>query len=66
MNRREVFFISITVFLTVLAWVIYDLLQIINYKEFSNFNFEKVLQTKSLFPTKVIEVLKQKDIDVIQ
>jgi len=61
MSRREVFFISLTIFLTVLAWVIYDLLQIINYKEFSNLNFEKVLQTKSFFPTKVIEVLKQKE-----
>jgi len=59
MNRREFFILSLTVFFTVLAWVIYDLLQV-KYKELSKQNFDAILQTKPSFSQKTIEVLKQK------
>jgi uncharacterized membrane protein len=60
MSRKEVFFISLTIFFTVLAWVVYDLLRI-RYKQFSIQNFERILQAPSSFSTKTIEVLKQKE-----
>lgn len=59
MNRREFFILSLTVFFTVLAWVIYDLLQV-KYKELPKQNFDNILQTKPAFSQKTIEVLKQK------
>jgi hypothetical protein len=59
MNRRETFLISITIFLTVIAWVIYDLFQV-SYKEFSSQNFQNILQVKSAFSKKIIEVIKEK------
>jgi predicted negative regulator of RcsB-dependent stress response len=59
MNRREIFLISITIFLTVLAWVVYDILQV-NYKEFNSQNFQNILQAKSAFSKKIIEVIKEK------
>lgn len=60
MSRKEVFFISLTIFFTVLAWVVYDLLRI-RYKQFSSQNFERILQAPSSFSTKTIEILKQKE-----
>lgn len=59
MNRREIFLISITIFLTVLAWVVYDLLQV-HYKEFNSENFQNILQVKPAFSKKIIEVIKEK------
>jgi hypothetical protein len=60
MNRKEIFIISLTIFLTVMAWVIYDLLQV-SYKEFKSENFDDILRVKSVFSQKTIQVIKEKE-----
>lgn len=55
MNRKEIFWISITIFLTVVAWMILDI-----YKIKSNVNLDKEVYSSTIIKYKIDpEILKK-------
>lgn len=59
-NKKEIFILSLTIFLTVIAWVIYDLLTI-KYQEIIKEDFNEILVTESKINSEIINFLKNKE-----
>lgn len=59
-NKREAFILSLTIFLTIVCWVIYDFLKI-KYEPMERQNFSEVLTTKTEINKDIINLLKNKE-----
>ena len=59
-NKKEFFILSLTIFLTITAWVIYDLLTI-KYLPLSKENFNDILKVEAKINPKIINLLKTKE-----
>lgn len=55
MNRKEIFWISITIFFTVVAWMILDI-----YKIKSNVNLDKEVYSSTIIKYKIDPVILKK------
>jgi hypothetical protein len=58
MNRKEVFFISLTIFLTVLAWVLSDIYHTLKLKSVKSLPSASSLEIR--FDPEIFDVLRKK------
>jgi len=59
MNRKELFYISITIFLTIVAWILLEAYKVETSIKTEKLNFSKV-EKKVTIDTTVLKVLKDK------
>lgn len=59
-NKKEFFILSLTIFLTVIGWVIYDLLTI-KYLPLSKENFNDIFTVEAKINPKIINLLKTRE-----
>ena len=59
-NKKEFFILSLTIFLTVIGWVIYDL-STIKYLPLSKENFNDIFTVRTEINPKVINLLKTRE-----
>lgn len=59
-NKKEFFILSLTIFLTVIGWVIYDL-STIKYLPLSKENFNDIFTVRTKINPKVINLLKTRE-----
>lgn len=59
-NKKEAFILSITIFITVISWVVYDLLSI-KYQSIIKENFSEILKTEAKINNEVINLLNEKE-----
>lgn len=59
-NKKEVFILSLTIFLTIISWVTYDLLRT-KYEPMEKQNFNEILRVKAEINKDIINLLKNKE-----
>lgn len=59
-SKKEIFILSLTIFLTVISWVIYDLLTL-KYQMITKENFSEILATEPKINPEIINLLKKRE-----
>jgi hypothetical protein len=60
MNQKEILLISLTIFLTVIAWIIADLAHIANTKQIKITNPQVATKIETTIDTSIFTILKNK------
>lgn len=59
-SKKEIFVLSLTIFLTVISWVIYDLLTL-KYQMITKENYSEILATEPKINPEIINLLKKRE-----
>lgn len=59
-SKKEIFILSLTIFLTVISWVIYDLLTL-KYQMITKENFNEILEIEPKINSEIINLLKNRE-----